>query len=77
MILSLACVHKEYPNKIALMLNGNTDVRAPRELTPSESPGAGSLRTPPTNASAKGPVGPAPWPRMEPKRHRGLSRPKR
>ena len=33
--LALACVHKEYPNKIAHVLNGDTDVRAPRELTPA------------------------------------------
>jgi hypothetical protein len=33
--LALACVHKEYPNKIAHVLNGDEDVRAPRELTPA------------------------------------------
>ena len=33
--LALACVHKEYPNKIAHVLNGDADVRAPRELTPA------------------------------------------
>jgi hypothetical protein len=33
--LALACVHKEYPNKIAHVLNGDTDVKAPRELTPA------------------------------------------
>ena len=33
--LALACVHKEYPNKIAHVLNGDTDVRAPHELTPA------------------------------------------
>ena len=32
--LALACVHKEYPNKIAHMLNGDADVKPPRELTP-------------------------------------------
>ncbi len=32
--LALACVHKEYPNKIAHVLAGDTDVRPPRELTP-------------------------------------------
>ena len=32
--LALACVHKEYPNKIAHVLNGDADVKAPRELTP-------------------------------------------
>lgn len=32
--LALACVHKEYPNKIAHVLNGDEDVRPPRELTP-------------------------------------------
>jgi hypothetical protein len=31
---ALACVHKEYPNKIAHVLGGDTDVRPPRELTP-------------------------------------------
>ena len=29
--LALACVHKEYPNKIAHVLNGDTDVKAPHE----------------------------------------------
>ena len=33
--LALACVHKEYPNKIAHVLNSDTDVRAPHELTPA------------------------------------------
>jgi hypothetical protein len=33
--LALACVHKEYPNKIAHVLNGDVDVRPPRELTPA------------------------------------------
>jgi hypothetical protein len=33
--LALACVHKEYPNKIAHVLNGDNDVRAPHELTPA------------------------------------------
>src|SRR3954447_20537214 len=33
--LALACVHKEYPNKIAHVLNGDTDVRPPHELTPA------------------------------------------
>jgi hypothetical protein len=33
--LALACVHKEYPNKISHVLNGDADVRAPRELTPA------------------------------------------
>ena len=33
--LALACVHKEYPNKIAHVLNGDADVRAPHELTPA------------------------------------------
>ncbi|MFL6290538.1 MAG: DUF2891 domain-containing protein [Thermoanaerobaculia bacterium] len=33
--LALACVHKEYPNKIAHVLNGDADVRPPRELTPA------------------------------------------
>ena len=32
--LALACVHKEYPNKISHVLNGDQDVRAPRQLTP-------------------------------------------
>ncbi len=34
-ILALSCVHKEYPNKIAHVLNGDADVRPPRELTPA------------------------------------------
>jgi Protein of unknown function (DUF2891) len=33
--LALACVHKEYPNKIAHALNGDADVKPPRLLTPS------------------------------------------
>jgi len=33
--LALACVHKEYPNKIAHVLNGDQDVQAPRRLTPA------------------------------------------
>jgi len=32
--LALACVHREYPNKISHVLAGDSDVRAPRELTP-------------------------------------------
>ena len=33
--LALACVHQEYPNKIAHVLQGDADVKPPRELTPS------------------------------------------
>ena len=33
--LALACVHKEYPNKIAHVLAGDADVKPPRELTPA------------------------------------------
>ena len=33
--LALACVHKEYPNKIAHHLNSPEDVKAPHELTPA------------------------------------------
>jgi hypothetical protein len=33
--LALACVHKEYPNKIAHVLNDAGDVKAPHELTPA------------------------------------------
>ena len=33
--LALACVHKEYPNKISHNLNGDADVAPPRELTPA------------------------------------------
>lgn len=32
--LALSCVHQEYPNKIAHVLNSDADVRPPRELTP-------------------------------------------
>lgn len=32
--LALACVHLEYPNKISHTLQGDADVRPPRELTP-------------------------------------------
>ncbi len=33
--LALACVAKEYPNKISHVLNGDADVAAPRKLTPA------------------------------------------
>lgn len=33
--LALACVHQEYPNKIAHLMQGDADVRPPRELTPA------------------------------------------
>lgn len=33
--LALACVHKEYPNKLAHVLQSARDVRAPRQLTPA------------------------------------------
>jgi hypothetical protein len=33
--LALACVHKEYPNKIAHNLESDADVAPPRKLTPS------------------------------------------
>src|SRR5262245_6511215 len=33
--LALACVAKEYPNKIAHVLSGDGDVKPPRELTPA------------------------------------------
>ncbi len=33
--LALACVHQEYPNKIAHVLNRDADVKPPRELTPA------------------------------------------
>jgi Protein of unknown function (DUF2891) len=33
--LSLACVHKEYPNKISHSLNSDGDVAPPRKLTPA------------------------------------------
>lgn len=33
--LALACVHKEYPNKIAHAMNSDADVKPPRELTPA------------------------------------------
>jgi len=33
--LALACVQKEYPNKISHVLNGDLDVKPPRELTPA------------------------------------------
>jgi hypothetical protein len=32
--LALACVHQEYPNKIAHVMSGDKDVGPPRELTP-------------------------------------------
>ena len=33
--LAMACVHREYPNKLAHVLNDAKDVRAPRQLTPA------------------------------------------
>lgn len=33
--LALQCVHREYPNKISHVLQGDSDVRPPRELTPA------------------------------------------
>src|SRR4051795_2175334 len=33
--LALACVHKEYPNKISHNLNSDRDVAPPRQLTPA------------------------------------------
>jgi len=33
--LALACVHKEYPNKIAHVLNSDADVAPPRKLNPA------------------------------------------
>src|SRR5213075_1998093 len=33
--LALACVGKEYPNKISHVLNSDTDVAPPRKLTPA------------------------------------------
>src|SRR5438067_5169091 len=33
--LALACVHKEYPNKISHVLNSDADVAPPRKLTPT------------------------------------------
>lgn len=33
--LALACVHREYPNKIAHVMNGDADVQPPRKLTPA------------------------------------------
>ena len=33
--LALACIRREYPNQVALRLDGDTDLRLPRELTPA------------------------------------------
>ena len=33
--LALDCVHREYPNKIAHVMNGDADARPPRALTPA------------------------------------------
>jgi hypothetical protein len=33
--LALDCLHREYPNKIAHVLQGDADVKAPRRLTPA------------------------------------------
>ena len=35
MRLALDCVHREYPNKIAHVLSGDSDIKPPRELTPA------------------------------------------
>lgn len=34
-VLALACVHEEYPNKIAHVLASDADVQPPRQLTPA------------------------------------------
>ncbi len=33
--LALACVHREYPNKLAHVLSGPADAKVPRQLTPA------------------------------------------
>ena len=33
--LALACLHREYPNKISHVMNSDADARPPRELTPA------------------------------------------
>ncbi len=33
--LALDCVHREYPNKVALVMQSDADARPPRELTPA------------------------------------------
>ncbi|HZF16454.1 MAG TPA: DUF2891 domain-containing protein [Steroidobacteraceae bacterium] len=33
--LALDCVHREYPNKISHVMNGDTDIEPPRQLTPA------------------------------------------
>ena len=33
--LALTCLHQEYPNKISHVMQGDADVRPPRELTPA------------------------------------------
>jgi hypothetical protein len=33
--LALGCVHREYPNQVALRLSSDADLRPPRELTPA------------------------------------------
>ena len=33
--LALDCVHREYPNKIAHVMNGDADAKPPRALTPA------------------------------------------
>ena len=33
--LALACVHQEYPNKVAHVMSSDADARPPRELTPA------------------------------------------
>src|SRR5579859_1910778 len=33
--LALACVHKEYPNQIAHVMNSDADIGTPKQLTPA------------------------------------------
>ncbi len=33
--LALACVHREYPNQVSLVMQSDADARPPRELTPA------------------------------------------
>ena len=47
--LALACVHQEYPNKIAHVLQSDADLHAPHDLTPAFY---GCYRMPPHSSPA-------------------------
>ncbi len=44
--LALACVHREYPNKVSHVLQGDADARPPRALTPALESASGPAMVP-------------------------------